>query len=97
MKQLIFAPLARDDLLAIGLHIGNDDPDRALSFINELEARAAKAAEQPRAYPLRTDMAPGLRSLVHGRYLILFRETQDEVRIERAQHGARDLKRAFRE
>jgi toxin ParE1/3/4 len=66
-----------------------------LSFVAELEAKAAQAAERPGSFPERDDVAPGLRSIVHGRYLLLFREEVDEVRIVRVLHGARDLPRAL--
>lgn len=67
MKRLGFAPAARADLLAISLTIAEDSPDRALSFVAELEAKAAQAAERPGSFPARDDIAPGLRSVVHGR------------------------------
>ncbi len=95
MKPLGFAPLARADLVAIADYIAADNPERAETFVEELAAKARKAAEHPQAYPLRDDIDQGLRSIVHGRYLILFRELADEVRVVRVIHGARDLKRLF--
>ena len=95
MKRLTFSPAARADLLAIARHIAEDNPDRALSFVAELEAKAAQAAERPGSFPVSDDVAPGLRSIVYGRYLLLFRELADEVRIVRVLHSARDLPRAF--
>lgn len=95
MKRLRFAPAARTDLLAIGLYIAEDDPMRAESFVTELESKARMAAERPRSFPARDDVSPGLRAILHGRYLIFFREYDDEVRIVRVLHGARDLKQIF--
>lgn len=95
MKRLGFAPAARVDLLAIGLYIAEDNPERAESFVAELEGKAAQAAEQPRSFPMRDDVGPGLRAAGHGRYLLFFRELADEVRIVRVLHGARDLTRIF--
>lgn len=95
MKLLIFAPEARADLRAIGAYIARDDPARARSFVNELRTRAAQAAERPLSFPARDDLAPGLRAILHGRYLIFFRELPDEVRVERLIHGARDLERVL--
>lgn len=95
MKRLGFAPLARDDLEAIGLYIAEENPERALTFVAELEVVARQAAERPRSFPSREDLAPELRKIVHGRYLIFFRELADEVRIERIVHGARDLPGLF--
>lgn len=95
MKRLGFAPIARDDLEAIGLYIAEDDPDRALTFVAELENVSRLATVRPRSFPKREDLAPGLRKIVHGRYLIFFRELADEVRIERVVHGARNLPGLF--
>lgn len=97
MKPLGFAPVAREDLDAIALYIAEDNPERALSFVAELEARAALAAERPNSFPARDELAPGLRSILHGRYVLFFRELDDEVRIERVLHGAQDLQRIFRQ
>jgi toxin ParE1/3/4 len=95
MKRLVFTPAARDDLMTIGLYIADDNPPRAESFVAELEAKARHLAENPRSYPARDDISPGLRAAVHGRYLLLYREFEDEVRIVRVVHGARDLPRIF--
>jgi len=93
MKRLVFAPAAEDDLLEIGAYIADDNTVRAMSFLAELEAKARRIAERPNAFPARDDISPGLRAAVHGRYLLLFRDLGDEVRIVRIVHGARDLSR----
>jgi toxin ParE1/3/4 len=92
MKPVAFAPAARDDLVAIGLYIAKDNPERALGFVEELEDRARRIGERPRSFPARDGISPGLRGAVHGRYLILFRDLADHVRIVRILHGARDLR-----
>lgn len=97
MKPLGFAPKALADLAAIGRYIAEDNPDRALTFIAELEAKAARVAERPLGFPARDDISPGLRAALHGRYLILFRDLPEEVRVVRVIHGARDIGRAFSE
>ncbi len=81
--------------MTIGLYIADDNPARAESFVAELEAKARRLAEWPGSYPTRDDISPGLRAAVHGRYLLLYREIEDEVRIVRVVHGARDLPRTL--
>jgi len=95
MKRLVFAPAARDDLLTIGLYIAEDNPERADSFVAELEATARQIVEWPGSFPSRNDISPGLRAAIHGRYLLLFRDLGDEVRIVRILHGARNLQKIF--
>ncbi|MBO0346213.1 type II toxin-antitoxin system RelE/ParE family toxin [Roseibium sp. CAU 1637] len=84
-------PAARDDLREIGDYIARDNPGRALSFINEIEARLRQVADRPQSFPLREDIHAGLRSARHGRYLIFFRESLDTVEIVRVLQGQRDL------
>jgi toxin ParE1/3/4 len=95
MKRLVFTPAAREDLLTIGLYIADDNPHRAETFVAELEAKARHLAEWPGSHPARDDISPGLRVAAHGRYLLLYRDLDDEVRIVRVVHGARDLPRMF--
>jgi toxin ParE1/3/4 len=95
MKRLVFTPAARDDLTEIALYIAEDNPIRAESFVAELEAKARGLAEWPERHPARDDISPGVRAVVHGRYLLLYRDLQDEVRIVRVVHGARDLPPMF--
>jgi toxin ParE1/3/4 len=95
MKRIVFTPAAREDLMAIGLYIAVDSPERAESFVAELEAKARHLAEWSGGHPARDDISPGLRAAVHGRYLLLYRDLEDEVRIVRIVHGARDLPRMF--
>ena len=95
MKRLGFAPQAVADLRDIAGYIAEDDPKRALTFVAELEQKAAEAAARPLTFRERTDISPGLRAIGHGRYLIFFRDLADEVRVVRVVHGARDLPRLF--
>jgi toxin ParE1/3/4 len=81
--------------MTIGLYIADDSPARAESFVAELEAKARNLAAWPASNPARDDISPGLRVAIHGRYLLLYRDLEDEVRIVRVVHGARDLPRMF--
>ena len=74
MKRLGFAPEALGDLREIALFIAEDDPDRALGFIAELERAAADAAARPASFRERREIGPGLRAAGHGRYRIFFRD-----------------------
>ena len=38
--KVVFSPAAKDDLMEIAIYIAQDNPARALSFVDELEARA---------------------------------------------------------
>ena len=91
MPHLVILPAARADLVEIGDFIALDNPERAASFVTEIEARLIQVAARPGSFPARDELHAGLRSARHGRYLIFFIDSGDEVRIVRVLHGARDL------
>jgi toxin ParE1/3/4 len=93
--SLHIASAALADMDAIAEFIRRDNPARAASFIEELSAKVETVAERPMSFPARTDLKPGLRSAVHGRYLIIFQVGEDQVRILRVLHGARDIQSLF--
>jgi toxin ParE1/3/4 len=95
VKPVLIAPLAAADLQEISDYIGRDNPDRARTFVAELQVRARAIAQSPKAYPRRDDLRRGLRMALHKKYLILFQETPDHIEIVRILHGARDLVRLF--
>lgn len=90
MTKLVFSRLAESDLESVGDYIADDNPLRAVSFIDEIRDHCRKIATMPKAHPQRDDIAAGLRMATHGEYLIFFREADGGVRVERILHGARD-------
>jgi len=82
---------AQRDLAGIGQHIAQDNPERAVSFVDELTAKFRIVAERPLSFPAREDWHPELRSALHRPYTILFRVADDHVDIVRIFHGARDI------
>ena len=95
MRPLRISPRAAADLDEIADYIARDNPERAITFIEELRAVCERTSHSPEAYTLRPDIAPEVRMAVHGQYLILFRVLSTEVRVERVLHGARNLRRAW--
>lgn len=72
MPHLVILPAARADLVEIGDFIALDNPERAASFVTEIEARLIQVAARPGSFPARDELHAGLRSARHGRYLIFF-------------------------
>jgi len=89
--KVSFSPAARDDLLEIALYIAQDNPARASTFVDELESRCLGLGNSPSIGTARPELGEGIRMLPHGRYLIFYRHTKTEVRVERVMHGARDI------
>ena len=88
--RLEFQPQAERDLEGIGDYIAADNPARAVTFIRGLRSHCRRIGHNPLAYRLRSDLAAGLRSAVHGRYVIYFTADDDIVMIVRVLHGAMD-------
>ena len=89
--KVVFSPAARDDLLEIADYIAQDNPRRAMSFIDELESRCDALGAAPGIGTQRPELGTGVRALPHGRYLIFYRATTAVLRIERVMHGSRDI------
>ena len=77
--------------MEIALYIAQDNVNRALAFVDELEESCRALGNAPGIGTARPELGDGIRMLPHGRYLIFYRQLQRSVRIERVLHGARDI------
>ena len=93
--RVTVSPLAERDLEAIGDYIAEDNPLRALTFIEEMRAQCEKIARTPQAYRARPEFAEGLRSCTHGNYVIFFTATKTHLTVVRVLHGAMDIPAHF--
>ena len=93
--KLIFSRLAENDLEHIADYISIDNPDRALTYIDDIEAHCAKLLLAPQGGTPRDDLAYGLRSTPHGAHIIFYRTAFEELRIERVLHSARHFPALF--
>lgn len=86
---------AENDLRDIARYIAQDNPSRAVSYVRELRAKVLSLGERPMSFPARIDWGAELRSALHGKYVIVFRASADEVVVLRIIHGARDIAALF--
>ena len=91
MAWVFFTRAARDDLIDIWTHVADDDPSAADRILDRLDEVASHLADNPHMGSARDDIRPGLRYLVSGSYLLLYRIVGDDIEIVRAVHGRRDL------
>jgi toxin ParE1/3/4 len=89
--KVALSPLAEADLMDVAAFIAEDNPTRALTFVDELEAKCDALGGAPGIGTSRPELGEGMRMLPHGRYLIFYREVNEGLRIERILHGARDI------
>lgn len=95
MLPVIRLKRARQDLIDIWRHIATDDPQAANAVLDDLDAKCQMLADHPLLGPSREDIRPGMRYLVIGSYLALYRVDADAVRIVRILHARRDLEGLF--
>lgn len=89
--KLVITDEARANLVQIADRIARDNPRRAISFLNEIEAHCRQISKTPFAYPaLSGREAGGIRRTVHGNYLIFYRVEPRRVAVIHILHGARD-------
>jgi toxin ParE1/3/4 len=83
--------LIRGDLEAIADYIAQDNPERAVTFVQEIRKEFTRIGRNPLLYRLRPEIAPDARMAIVGQYVILFRIIGKIVRIERVVYGGREL------
>ena len=75
----------------IWLHIAADDPVAATRMVERLAAGVARLADFPESGRDRPEIGADARSVVVGRYLVLYRIRGEFVDIVRVIHGAREI------
>lgn len=90
-----FSPAAQRDLNEISEVIARDKPAAALAFIEKLRGQCQLLANRPEMGFRRDELARTLRVWPVGRWLIFYRQSEEDIEIVRVVHGARDLPRLF--
>ncbi len=86
---------AENDLLSIWRYIAEDNQQAATRLILSIDKKCGLLAENPKLGAARPDIAPEVRYLTVGNYLILYRELSNSVEVVRVLHGARNLEAIF--
>lgn len=97
MTAIVLSRRAREDLKRIWTYIALDDDRAADRLLLALDARIERLRDFPAIGTPRDEIRPGARTLVHGRYLILYQHDVDvdQVEIVAIVEGMRDLDRLF--
>ncbi|WP_109366661.1 type II toxin-antitoxin system RelE/ParE family toxin [Ochrobactrum soli] len=86
-----FTREAEGDLEQIADYIAQDNPRRALSFLQELRNTCEKLADNPLAFPLVPRYeSQRIRRHVYGNYLIFYRADETRIVILHVFNGAMD-------
>jgi toxin ParE1/3/4 len=93
--RLELSHFIEDDLDGIADFIAQDNPRRAVTFIQDIRTKFYDIQRDPLIYQLRPDIGEEARMATVGNYAILFRLMGDVVRIERVAYGGRNLPGIF--
>ena len=87
MLALVRSARADQDLIGIWLGVAEYDASAADRIIDEIENRWLQLQDFPLSGMARDDVASGVRHLVCGRYIVLYRASENSVEILRVLHG----------
>ncbi len=86
------------DSFEISLYLARQGSiETAERFIDAVHEQFGRLADHPGMGRAREELAPGLRSIQEGKYVIFYRSLPDGVLIIRVLHGSRDARRVFKE
>jgi toxin ParE1/3/4 len=91
MARVLRSPRAEEDLQEIWLYIAADNVDAADRVLDDVGSKLSYLAEHPQMGASRPDIAPELRLLPVGNYLVLYRFRDDTVEVVRIVRGGRNL------
>lgn len=95
MARILRRPRAVEDITDIWDYIADDSLDQADAWVDRLTEQFQVLAEQPLMGRLRGELAPRVRSLPFGRYVIFYVPLDDGIDVVRVLHSARDIDPSF--
>ena len=88
---VVLTTKAEANLEQIADYISEDNPKRAVSFVDELLARCAALTDMPFRFPLLRDhQESGIRKLHHADYLVFYRAGETRIEILHVLNAAQD-------
>ncbi|MGR9159788.1 type II toxin-antitoxin system RelE/ParE family toxin [Rhizobium leguminosarum] len=91
MLPIIRTNRADEDLIEIWSYIAIDNISAADRVLDAIEARWDNLGRHPYSGVARDDITPGIRHLVSGEYLTLYRLSGSAIEIVRVLHGRRKI------
>ena len=91
MARIIRAPAAEIDAVEIWVYIALDNPAAADRLLEKFDQMFVTLSLQPHLGKSVEILAPGLRFIPIGSYLVFYRPIDEGVEIVRLLHGSRDI------
>jgi toxin ParE1/3/4 len=82
-----------EDLIATWMHKAQENRGAAERILDAIAQRWGQLARHPQSGMARDDIAPGLRHLITGQYMTLYRIQDEGIEILRVIHGRRKIDR----
>ena len=95
MARIVRASAAKADAGEIWAYIAEENPDAADRLLDRFDKLFRLLAARPHLGKSAENLAPNLRTLPVGNYLVFYRPAQDGIEIVRLLHGARDITAEF--
>ena len=96
-RELVYSPEAIDDLDEIFWFIAEDNPQRARTYIAEIEQACRNLCEMPFVGPARPDLHPELRLLfLWRRIVVAYKVLADRIDVLRVFSGGQDYEAIMR-
>lgn len=93
MPRLSYSQRSQADLAEIWDYIAEDSPRHADAVLLRLYNRIEQLRTQPLSGHRRPDLRPHIRCLTSDGYIVIYRATKTDVRIDRIVHHSRNLSR----
>ncbi|TWT09507.1 type II toxin-antitoxin system RelE/ParE family toxin [Reyranella sp. CPCC 100927] len=91
-RELIYRPLAEEDLQDIYLYIAADNPQRAFDFVSDIRSRCVLLCDTPALGPSRPRLGAGLRIYpIRRRVVVIYRVLETAIEVVRVFYGGRDI------
>ena len=91
MPRILRRPKAAADIADIWDYIADDSLDQADAWVDRLNDQLQLLTTQPLMGRQRDELAPSVRSLPFGRYIIFYVPLDDGIDVVRVLHSARDI------
>ena len=95
MARVVRASTAKADAREIWAYIAQDNPDAADRLLDRFDRLFRLLVSQPLIGKSVEELAPDLRLVPIGNYLIFYRPTKERIEIVRILHSSRDITDEF--
>jgi len=94
--QVVLSDKADGDLIGIYSYIAERSPKAADDLLRNIDRKLRNLSAFPFIGRERSNLSPGLRSLVAGNYLIFYTISRDHIVVMRVIDGRMDIDEEFR-